>query len=195
MAYNNNFNSCNDYCYRIDKKNEYTNIIEFTNNFVDEFEVGENKTRFGAVSFATTIENEFQLTDYYNASSIKYHFDTIMTKSGNGIWTNTPEAIDLVRTNILLKGRNKTTSVVLITDGSPKLKNKSSKSMRILTRTAIKKLRLDYPWVNIYSVGIGMKKSGKNLLKQISDTNNVFNVDDFSDLSTILNNVTDALCI
>ena len=94
--------------------------LQFLNQLVDLFEIGQDKTRVAAVIFSEKVELEFPLNAYSNAESVKRAISDMVQLKHE---TNTAEAFKVTREqcfNVANGDRPKVQNLaIMITDGRP----------------------------------------------------------------------------
>ena len=98
-------------------------VLNFINNIVDEFPIGDHGARIGVVSFSNTAQLEFPLNRYNTNDQIK---EAVHNIPHYNTWTNTADALTVARTECFQtpngdRPRAKNIAIV-ITDGIPTLK-------------------------------------------------------------------------
>ena len=97
-------------------------LLNFINNIIDEFPVGDHGAKIGVVSFSNTAQLEFSLNQYDTKEQIK---DAVRRIPYYNAWTNTADALIVARTECFrpLSGdRPQAKNIaIVITDGFPTL--------------------------------------------------------------------------
>ncbi|XP_012938709.1 uncharacterized protein LOC101849054 [Aplysia californica] len=162
----------------------YDQQLDFAANLTQNFDLGPNDVRFGAVIFAGDINKLFDLKDYSDHKSL-----TKAIKSARfiGTTTNTDKALDLVGKGMfdtVNGGRDKAQKIVIImTDGAS-----NSNSLTKRAADALKK-----QGVTIISIGIA-HANAQELGDIASGPDDVFQVAGFSALNKITSTVADRTC-
>ena len=97
-------------------------VLNFINNIIDEFPIGDHGARIGIVSFSNSARLEFSLNQYDTKEQIK---DAVRRIPYYDAWTNTAAALTVARTDCFrpLSGdRPQAKNIaIVITDGIPTL--------------------------------------------------------------------------
>ena len=97
-------------------------VLNFINNIIDEFPIGDHGARIGVVSFSNSARLEFSLNQFDTKEQIK---DAVRRIPYYNAWTNTAEALIKARTECFrpLSGdRPQAKNIaIVITDGIPTL--------------------------------------------------------------------------
>ena len=97
-------------------------VLNFINNIIDEFPIGEHGARIGVVSFSNSAQLEFPLNRFDRKEQIK---DAVRRIPYYNAWTNTAAALTVARTECFrpMSGdRPQAKNIaIIITDGIPTL--------------------------------------------------------------------------
>uniref|UniRef100_K1PKC1 Collagen alpha-6(VI) chain n=1 Tax=Magallana gigas TaxID=29159 RepID=K1PKC1_MAGGI len=159
--------------------------VQFVENFVNQFNVGPDAAQFSVITFATSVHNEFYLNTYSTVSGVVSGIQKISYRPGA---TYTDKALSYAQTVSFQPqhgGRPDAEKIVIVlTDGQ------SSSHANTLTQAQA----LHASGAEVIAVGIGNSVSNSELEAIASDSNHVFQVQDFDLLNTIQNQLTNAAC-
>jgi hypothetical protein len=162
----------------------------FAKNFIDNFSIGDaSGAEFSITQFNTNVEGLLSFS--FNKTEIINAIDQVGDSSG---WTNTAGAITFVTKNYLPYSRtNVSLFLVLITDGVPRLGVNSAEVSKQNTIDQTNTMKDLFPSVRVVPVKVG--NFDQSFLEEISDINDIFSVDSYSDLDDILLNITKEICV
>ncbi|XP_033736270.1 collagen alpha-6(VI) chain-like isoform X1 [Pecten maximus] len=159
--------------------------LDFVKRFVQQFNVGPDKTQFSAITFSSSVKNNFWLNDHQTQSSVLSALNNVAYSSGI---TNTDKALDFARQNSFLSsngGRSDAEKIVIVlTDGQSTSPSKTSVAANALHHSG----------VEVITVGIGNGITQSELAVIASDRQHVFQVQSFDALQTIQTELTNAAC-
>ncbi|XP_074510388.1 collagen alpha-6(VI) chain-like isoform X2 [Sebastes fasciatus] len=166
---------------------EYESMRKFMESIVNQTTVGEDRTRFGLISFADEPQSHFTLNSSYSKRRV---LTAIPNVKPSGLNTYIGKALEysLQFFNIEAGGRkglNVPQMLMVITDGAATNPHNLKEPSDALRRNGVT------------VVSIGVKKAERNELMIMAgnDTSKVFQVDNFEGLETLYTNVSSALCI
>ena len=175
-------------------EDNWPTVREFMKSIVRDYTIGPNNVRVGVAIFADNVRSIFQLNTYSTQYEMLNEIDRIPFL---GTSTNTAAAIRYMRTTMFTPQNgdrySAPNSVIIITDGVPKINNEVNEPRRLTLQEAELARRQG---INIFTVGIGPELTTE-FLAQIADkpTNtHVFQVNQVRELETILNQVAAATC-
>ncbi|XP_062601604.1 cartilage matrix protein-like [Saccostrea cucullata] len=156
---------------------DFRKQLNFTENLVDLFDIGQNKTRVGMVSFSTQVIPEFKLGEFNDKKDIKEKIQSVWYQGGG---TNTGKALNYVRTQSfpVNGGRPDVPHIVIIlTDGM-------SQDFRYTVQEAA---AAHNQGITVFVIGIGDQVDEKELKAIASKPtdNFMFEIDNFDALKTI----------
>ena len=159
-----------------------------------DFNIGPNRVRIGVAIFGNDVQPIFQLNTYSNKNDILSAIDRIPFLDQT---TNTPAAIRYMR-NTMFTSQNgdrsfAPNSVIIITDGVPRVPNDVNEARRLTLQEAnLAKSQ----GIKVFTIGIGPELSRDFLVKISDQPSNqyVFQVNQVRELETILNQVSAAAC-
>lgn len=94
---------------------DFLKELNFTKNVVDLFDIGEDKTRVGLISFSTSVKPEIGLGQYNSKDDLIENIKRVQFLGGN---TNTGEALAYVKTKAFPdKQANRPRIAIVLTDG------------------------------------------------------------------------------
>ncbi len=167
-------------------------LLNFVSNLVDKFEVGEDKTRFGAVVFSNSARLVFPLNRYFNAEQVKAQLRSIPYL---GQETNTPEALQVTRQrcfNVHSGDRADADNLaIIITDGVPHPEHRRQPTIdeaQLLRSSGVKMVAVGIS--NVVDEEILKELSSRPQVKGI----NYFTAANFATLNEIRYNVTEGSC-
>ncbi|KAH9496730.1 Collagen alpha-5(VI) chain [Bulinus truncatus] len=166
----------------------FKKLLSFAANLAGSYLIGPDNTRFGLVVFSTGYQKVFDLNSYNSPVDV---LQGILRSSYSAGSTNTDKALNSIRTNRMFDsfngGRRDAPDIVItLTDG---LSNNP-------TATAAAANALKSNGVTLFSVGIGSAWSNNKgeLLTLASNSEFVFNVDDFDHLENFLYQLAQKTC-
>ena len=157
---------------------DFQRQLRFVGDVINEFFIGADHTRVGAVSFSNWAFLDFYLDTYTDQGSIQAALGKIKQVRGD---TNTPSAISYTRDVMFTATHGARQNVshiaIIMTDGKsnePKVTAKEAAKMRMYG-------------IHVFAVGIGNGVDMEELhaLATPPTVNNVFHVDDYIALPTI----------
>ena len=166
--------------------------LNFLAKLVDAFQIGQDHTRVGAVSFSDIVLLEFKLRDYDDAASVK---SAIQNIDYIGQITNTAGGFRITREQCFNTNNGDRPEVqnmaVIITDGQPFPKNTVPLALE-------EARRLQGAGVTMISIGV-TDVINEDLLKQFASPpqeldKNYFTALEFTDLESIRANVKEETC-
>lgn len=159
--------------------------VDFVKTFIQQFNIGPNKTRVSTITFSTNVKNNFWLNQHQTQSSLHTALDHVSYVGGI---TNTDQALTFARLNSFLArngGRADAEKIVIVlTDGQSTSPSKTQTAARLLHQTG----------VEVITVGIGNGITQSELAVIASDVQHVFKVQSFDALNTIKAELTNAAC-
>ena len=167
--------------------------LNFLATLVDAFQIGQDHTRVGAVSFSDIVLLEFKLSDYDDAASAK---DAILNIDYIGQTTNTAGGFRVTREQCFNLANGDRPDVqnmaVIITDGQPF-------PLDTVPVAREEARRLQGAGVTMISIGV-TDVINVDLLKQFSsppqtEGSNYFTALEFTDLESIRSNVKEETCV
>ncbi len=163
-------------------------------NIVRDYNIGPNNVRVGVAIFGNDVQPIFQLNQYSSQRELINAIDRIPFLDQT---TNTPAAIRYMRSTMFTARNgdrpNAPNSAIIITDGVPRVPLDINEARRLTLQEAN---LARSQGINLFTIGIGPELT-REFLAQIADqpTNtHVFQVDQFRQLETILNQVSAAAC-
>ncbi|XP_060583327.1 collagen alpha-1(XII) chain-like [Ruditapes philippinarum] len=163
----------------------FKRVKQFVINIVNYLDIGVNYTKVGVITYSNYPTRRINLDDYYDKLALVNAINQIPYYPGN---TETDKALDLLRLEGFEGERKDAPDIaIVVTDGlstNPDL-------------TEIAADRLKKSGATVFSVGIGQDVIDRNELNYISsdpDSNYVFFVANFTDLSSIENSVAKTTC-
>ncbi|XP_062581122.1 collagen alpha-1(XII) chain-like [Saccostrea cucullata] len=163
----------------------FNKLLQFVENFVNQFNIGPDSTQISVVPFATSVYNAFSLNTHSTKSSLISAIRNIPYKPGT---TYIDKALTYVETSSFLPrngGRSDAEKLVfLLTYGHWSNQAKTTSEAQ----------RLHFSGVEVFAVGIGRYVSNFELESIASDYTNVFQVQTFDELDTIQSQLTNAAC-
>ena len=176
------------------QKNNWQTIQDFIKNIVRDYTIGLYNVRIGLAIFGNDVQPIFQLNTYSTQYEILNAIDGIPFLDQT---TNTAAAIRYMRTTMFTPQNgdrySAPNSVIIITDGVPRVPNDVNEARRLTLQEAnLAKAQR----INMFTVGIGPELTTE-FLAQIADqpiNTHVFQVNQVRDLESILNQVASAAC-
>ncbi len=163
-------------------------------NIVRDYNIGPNNVRVGVAIFGNDVQPVFQLNQYSSQRDVISAIDRIPFLDQT---TNTPAAIRYMRSTMFTAQNGDRpfapNSAIIITDGVPRVPLDVNEARRLTLQEAN---LARSQGINMFTIGIGPELT-RDFLAQIADqpTNtHVFQVDQFRQLETILNQVSAAAC-
>ena len=166
-------------------------VLNFINNIIDEFPVGDHGARIGVISFSNTAQLEFPLNRYSTKGQIK---EAVQRITYYNAWTNTAGALTVARTECFRTrsgDRQQAKNIaIVITDGIPTL------NAHIVDReaTALRK-----SGVTMLAVGITNAVNTATLRALSSPPQlegmNFFTSPDFQSLDEVLQDLVPQTCV
>lgn len=151
----------------------FTDQLNFVQDIVESFDVRPNKTRFGAMTFATEPRVIFHLGDYHTHKELKDNIRVIEQKRGE---TYSDKALNLLRTEMFVKARSWVPRVaIFITDGESNYPEDTAKAAKLAHQAGIQ----------IFAVGVGPYVNKDELLTIAGSPDSVFQVDSYAVLETL----------
>ena len=176
---------------------------DFLKNTADIINIGLNDSLAAVVLFADSAWIRFSLTKYTDLNSFRNAVDDIIYDEVKQSGTNTPDALNLLRTagqDGRLGVRNDTVKVVvMITDGRPNLKHLNIPRGQAIadTQEAATRLHKSGIYDHVYSIGIeGTRRIGRVLNFIAYRSSLVFSITGFdaSLFQQLTNNFTSSFC-
>ena len=167
--------------------------LNFLATLLDAFQIGQDHTRVGAVSFSDIVLLEFKLSEYDDAESAK---NAILNIDYIGQTTNTAGGFRVTREQCFNQDNGDRPEVqnmaIVITDGQPWPRSTESDALE-------EARRLQGAGVTMISIGV-TDQLNENLLKQFSsppqtEGSNYFTALEFTDLESIRSNVKEETCV
>ncbi len=163
-------------------------------NIVRDFPIGQNNVRIGIAIFGNNVQPIFQLNTYTTQNQILSAIDRIPFLDQT---TNTPAAIRYMRTVMFTPQNgdrpNAPNSVIIISDGVPRVPLDTNEARRItLQEASLAKNQ----GIKVFTIGIGPELTRDFLVQIANQPSNqfVFQVNQVRELETILNQVASAAC-
>ncbi len=176
------------------QRNNWQLVLEFMTNIVRDYQIGPNNVRIGVALFGNDVQPVFQLNAYSNKNDV---ISAISQMPYLDQTTNTPAAIRYMRTVMFTQQNGDRpyapNSAIIITDGVPRVPVDVSEARRLTLQEAN---LARSQGINMFTVGIGPELT-RSFLNQIADqpsNTHVFQVNQFQQLETILNQVSAAAC-
>ena len=167
--------------------------LNFLAALVDAFQIGQDATRVGAVSFSDIVLLEFKLNEFNDAASVK---DSILNIEYIGQTTNTAGGFRITREQCFNRDNGDRPEVqnmaVIITDGQPF-------PIETVPAALEEARRLQGAGVTMISIGV-TDVINQDLLRQFSsppqvEGSNYFTALEFTDLESIRSNVREETCV
>lgn len=157
---------------------DFQKQLNFVNDVIDMFEVGENVTRVGIASFSSHVYREFHLDDYFDKESMKRAVNRIVQRQGYS--TNTGTAIWHMRKRMFSERHGSRPGVakvgIILTDGQSQQ----------LSRTLYEAFRAKMQKIFLFAIGIGGNTNERELAGIATDPENfMFKVEGYSALDAI----------
>ncbi len=163
-------------------------------NLVRDYNIGPNNVRVGVALFGDNVQPAFQLDRYSNKNDIINAIDRLPFLDQT---TNTPAAIRYMRTTMFTPQNgdrpNAANVAIIITDGVPRVPADVNEARRLTLQEAN---LARSQGINMFTIGVGPELT-RDFLTQIADQpsdTHVFQVDQYRQLETILNQVAAASC-
>ena len=176
------------------QRNNWQLVLDFMKNLVRDYNIGPNNVRVGVALFGNDVQPMFHLDRYSNKNDILSAIDRLPFLDQT---TNTPAAIRYMRTSMFSPTNGDRpfapNSAIIITDGVPRVPADINEARRLTLQEAN---LARSQGINMFTIGIGPELT-RDFLAQIADqpTNtHVFQVNQFRQLETILNQVAAASC-
>lgn len=157
---------------------DFRKQLQFTENLVDLFDIGSNKTRVGMVSFSTDVIPEFRLGENDNKEDIKKKIAGVKYQGGR---TNTGDALHYVRTRTFPVGGGRRPNVphitIVLTDGMSQNSSYTEQEAAAVHGQGI----------TVFVIGIGNQVDEKELaaIASTPTDNFMFKIDNFDALQSI----------
>ena len=149
---------------------------DFVARFAQSFDIGPNKTQIGVVTFSSGPHNEFNLNKYHDKAGLVSGIQRIAYSSGN---TRTDLALKYVEANSFTAAAGDRPHVpnilIVMTDGQS--------TQPTLTRQET--VNLHKMNMKVFAIGIGSGASRPELGLIASDSQHVFQVQNFAALHTL----------
>src|SRR6218665_3781673 len=163
-------------------------ILGFLNNFLKDFNVSQSETRVAAVGFSDTAQILF---DFYRYNTTEQLLPAIRRLPFAGGQTNTAAGLRVAASLFSNKTRTNVVNVAfLITDGIPSGVDKD--------KTPAEADNLRSQGVEVFVVGIsdevGRNDENVKIIASMPTASHYFYVDMFTDLQTIVKNLTTGVC-
>ena len=161
-------------------------VLEFVNSVVDRLDIGEYRTRVGAITYGNRATPNFHLNELYNKSEIFERVNNIQWKDQE---TNTSGAIWFMR-EIMFSTRNGDRRAapnvgIVVTDGESNRDSHYTLPYAIEAKEA---------GITMFSIGIGDQVNATELQAISTNETMVFRADDFGALSNIEASLVSAAC-
>ena len=159
-------------------------MLQYVNSMIDRYNIGQSATRIGFIRFADSSETNIQLYSVTDRNSVKQIVLSI------GYWTggsNVASALDRARIDVLTSHvvrSNAARVVVIVTD------NFQSNSQASSAANALKS-----SGTTIVGVGINRGRLDANGLRALSTNNQMYTVNDYNQLSSIVTQVVPITCV
>lgn len=170
------------------KAEGYFRIKEFTKGIIDNFDIGVSKTHVGVVTFSENADLQIKLTDTFDKEDLYKRIDGLKYA---GYRTALDDALRLVNTDVFsLSGgtrQNVPQILVLLTDGKCTVCTED-------LQTAVSPLKDS--GVTIYTIGVteNINRTELEIIASEPSKNYTFEVESFSDLKGITNNLHEKFC-
>ena len=175
--------SINDY----DSTN-WDKSLAFVVELVRQFTIGPNDVQVAFVLFSLEATVEWHFTEYQDKDSL---IDAILRIRYLNSWTNLNDALFLTRTDVYAPGNGAREGAlrvtIILTDGEDNIPEVGTP----LTLENATLCKNDSIW--LIAVGVTDGVNGKRL-KQISSTNDYYSVDDFHNLTDIVDDLKAHIC-
>ena len=159
-------------------------MLSFLKNVVARLPVSVNGVRIGVVSYSNNGRVEFLLSDGTDKTVVSRLIDQVNHEAGR---TNIADGLELARTEVFTKSGDRSNNqnvIIIITDGVPNERVNDTIPQATLAKGA-----------DIEIVALGITGSvDVEMLKEISSTNTVINVDDFNALDTVVQTLAESVC-
>jgi len=167
----------------------WNQMISFVNSVIDQLTISEYALRVAFVRYGDSGTVEFQFITYSDSASTKQRISSITYLGSSG--NNLADALDLLRTQVFQSNSGARSLApwvaVVVTDRSPNIRTGDTVSVANQDRAA-----------TIQIIPVGILESGqldRNLLNQIAfRRERVSTVNNYRDLSNVVNQVSDWIC-
>jgi len=161
----------------------------FIANVVRQFTIGRNNVQVAYVLFSSDATVEWGLTRYQNQESL---VNAIRNVRYLGDMTNLNDALYLTRTQVFAPGRGTRRGArkvtVILTDGEDNVPEQGT-PLTLQNATLCKN-----DGIQLIAIGVSNSVDQRRLLQIVSSTLHYYPLDDFSDLSGIINKLTPHIC-
>ena len=163
--------------------------LQFVANITNSFDIGPDDTQVAFVVFSTTAEVEWDLTRYRDKTSLLGAIEDVPYL---GDHTNLNDALYLTRTQVFAENRGTRPgaikATIILTDGEDNIPAIGT-MLTIANATA-----LENEDVRLIAVGVSNMVDEDRLLQIVSSPDDLYRVDDFGALSSIVAKITPELC-
>lgn len=170
------------------RESRFNILQDFAQDFVLSLEISSDTGRIGTLSYSDDVKVEFNLGTYHTAEDVAHAIEMIQYRAGK---TNTAEALRVVREDMFTEANGDRSDVpnilIIITDGISTVNTEETIPEAVKTKVS-----------GIHILLVGAEISSTDLeLKALAtdpDDKNIFTTPSFTDMSTLLPNVLDAIC-
>ncbi|GFR72938.1 collagen alpha-1(XII) chain [Elysia marginata] len=163
---------------------DFTAALWFVQNFVENFQIGEDKVRVSMVTYGHRVYSEYAFG--FNAHLDKFELEKAITNIPhmNGKTTETGQAIDWFLANQYPEARNVRRVLIVLTDGNSQVTR--------LTKAAAK--RAFDKGMEVFAIGVGRNIDPVELHNIASEDRHVFLVSSYTTLGDITSRLKHETC-
>ncbi|CAH1788564.1 unnamed protein product [Owenia fusiformis] len=167
---------------------DFETTLKFVHNVVDELNINNGASRVALMTFASQATVMFDLNDFSRKADVLGAIARVQYTAGA---TDTASALQLLRLSVFQSqngDRGSSPNVaIIITDGKSNVNKEDTLPQARTARAA---------GIHIFAIGVtsGANKPELRGIANDPDSANVFFVDQFSDLSGLINNIADPIC-
>jgi hypothetical protein len=168
----------------------YTLAKKFVRSLVEDLDIGENATHVALINYSKDSEIIFKLNSIYDKKTLLSTIEAI--EHQNGVGTNTQQALYDADAFIFQEANGMRPNskgipkvVVVITDGASNIKP---------NLTVPNALKLKYRGISIVSVGVGDDLNQYELDTIATNSDDVYNVDDYDKIFDIIDSLSRSIC-
>ena len=165
------------------RRERFPMVLEFVRNIVRNLEIRPRRTRVGVATYASTATVQFYLNTYERKEDVLQAIEFIQFQGGK---TNTAAGINLLRTTMFLPQHGERdfapNIALLVTDGSSNMNVQDTIPAAILARAQGIHL-------SVATVGRDNDMPEMNAIASDPDASNVFVVNKYQDLNSIVTDV------
>ena len=170
------------------RQNRYEQVLEYLKSVVDALEVSEDRVRIGLVTYGDSARVRFHLNSYKFKEDVLQAIESTDFSRGR---TATADALNQMRMNMFVQSRGDRPDVpnfaIVVTDGQSNVNPEDTIPEAIQARIE-----------GIHIMAVTVMPEGPNLeIKGIAsdpDEYNMFNVQNFNDLSDMVSNLVGGVC-